>query len=89
MNYTKTRGPTKSSYARAKRAYEIIKMEPGINGMLLAEKLELKRYNSGAIDSVLMSCHAHGFLISEDEHGRLFAFEERGLYMLHCQDRWY
>jgi DNA-binding PadR family transcriptional regulator len=82
------RGPGKKSYEKARRAYDIIRKEPGINQYLLASELGLKKLNNGAVESVLMSCVAHGMLVSEDRKGNLYAFEERGLYALRDWDGW-
>ena len=88
MLQKRQRGPGKKSYAKAKRAYDIIRREPGINQYLLAGELGLKRRNNGAVESVLMSCVAHGMLVSEDGNGNLFAFEERGLYVVREWNEW-
>ena len=83
------RGPSKASLKRAQQAYEIIRAnELGINRCLLARIMELPRANNGAIESILMSCDAHGLLTSEDNKGNIYAFEERGLYVSQEWDCW-
>ena len=70
---------TKKSEERARRAYEIMKAEPGINQHLLATRMGMPRSNNGAIESVLLTCDRAGWLVSEDAEGRLYAFGEYGL----------
>ncbi len=59
---------------RARHAYRLIRIFPGIDALTLREMLDI---SNGAMQSTLMTCDTNGMLVCEDETGRLYVYDER------------
>ncbi len=78
---------TRAGKERAEKIREILeKHKNGVTQWQLV--IELGLPPSRRLDSSLASLDRQGVMVSEDERGRLFLFEERGLYTLKDWDRW-
>ena len=69
---------------RARHAYRLIRIFPGIDAHTLREMLDI---SNGAMQSTLMTCDTNGMLVCEGDDGSLTVYDKREVCDVYSNSR--